>query len=186
MGDSGRQGREYCLSKWLSAFWSKMIKLKLNLFAEFRITNDDIFTVWILDSGLHVLDSVIRVLNSEFFVSGTWILDVIVKGIPESLNRVFRIPKPSIPDSTIKIPRFRNPDSLTLGTPFLCSLLSRRLEKVAAKKNGRARGRHACLFRAHYFLPPLPHASPSITQPWQYSAPGLSGIIFKTYCRRIP
>ena len=183
MGDPGRQGSEYCLSKWLSAFWSKMIKLKLNLFAEFRITNDDIFTVWILDSGFHVLDSVIRVLNSEFFVSGTWILDV--KGF-RSPWAVFRIPKPSIPDSTIKIPRFRNPDSLSLGTPFLCSLLSRRLEKVGAKKNGSARGRHACLFHAHYFLPPLPHASPSITQPWQYSAPGLSGIILKTYCRRTP
>ena len=63
-----------------------MIKLKLNLFADFPITNDDIFTVWILDSGFHVLDSVIRVLNSEFFVSRTWILDVIVKGIPESLS----------------------------------------------------------------------------------------------------
>lgn len=63
-----------------------MIKLKLNLFAEFPITNDDIFTVWILDSGFHVLDSVIRVLNFQFFVSGTWILDVIVKGIPESLG----------------------------------------------------------------------------------------------------
>ena len=80
-----------------------MIKLKLNLFADFPITNDDIFTVWILDSGFHVLDSVIRVLNSEFFVSRTWILDVIVKGIPESLN--------GISDSKAKYSGFYNQNS---------------------------------------------------------------------------
>ena len=34
-----------------------------------------------------VVDSVIRVPNSEFFVSGNWIVDLIVKGIvPESMS----------------------------------------------------------------------------------------------------
>lgn len=42
----------------------------------------------VLDSGFHVLDFVIRVLNFEFFFSGTWILDLIVQGIPESLSCV--------------------------------------------------------------------------------------------------
>lgn len=46
MGDPERQESVYRLSKWVSAFRSKMIKLKLNLFAEFPFTNDDIFTVW--------------------------------------------------------------------------------------------------------------------------------------------
>ena len=56
----------------------------------------------VLDSGFHVLDSVMRVLNSEFFVSGTWILDV-VKGIPESLS--------CISDSKAQYPGFHKQNS---------------------------------------------------------------------------
>ena len=40
MGDLERQESEYFLSKWLSAFRPKMIKLKMNLFTEFPTTND--------------------------------------------------------------------------------------------------------------------------------------------------
>ena len=138
MGDPGRQGSEYCLSKWLSAFWSKMIKLKLNLFAEFRITNDDIFTVWILDSGFHVLDSVIRVLNSEFFVSGTWILDVIGdSGVLEMYfgfqSPVFRILQAKFPDSGIQIP-------LHWALPSFVACLAGAWKERAQKRTGAREG----------------------------------------------
>lgn len=78
---------------------------------------------------------------------------------------MFRIPKPSIPDATSKIPRFRNPDSLALWTPFLCSLRSRRLAEVGAKRE-RARDRETRVSPSRPLLRrllPLPHASPSIT-----------------------
>ena len=122
----------------------------------------------VLDSGFHVMDSVIRVLNSEFFVNGTWILDVIGdSGVLEMYfgfqSPVFRILQAKFPDSGIQIP-------LHWALPSFVACLAGAWKKWAQKKNGRARGRHACLFRAHYFLPPLPHANPSITQPWQYSA----------------
>ena len=62
----------------------------------------------VLDSGFHVMDSVIRVLNSEFFVSGTWILDVIGdSGVLEMYfgfqSPVFRILQAKFPDSGIQI-----------------------------------------------------------------------------------
>ena len=63
----------------------------------------------VLDSGFHVMDSVIRVLNSEFFVNGTWILDVIGdSGVLEMYfgfqSPVFRILQAKFPDSGIQIP----------------------------------------------------------------------------------
>ena len=183
MGDPGRQGSEYCLSKWLSAFWSKMIKLKLNLFAEFRITNDDIFTVWILDSGFHVLDSVIRVLNSEFFVSRTWILDVIVKGIPESLS--------CISDSKAQFSgsykqNFQIP--LHWALPSFVACVAGAWKKWAQKRTGAREGDTRVSLARPFFLAParqatslascLPIDNPAVTI--------LSGIIFKTYSRGIP
>ena len=85
------------------------------LFASWRMHRGQ---PWILDSTLWIPDSRYWI---PVFVSGTWIVDSIVSGMPDSLSRV---PWPGIPDSKSKIflesgfhkhiiPGFRNPDSLT-------------------------------------------------------------------------
>ena len=40
----------------------------------------------VLDSGFHTMNSRFQVLDSKFFVSGTWIPNSIVSGIPDFLR----------------------------------------------------------------------------------------------------
>ena len=62
----------------------------------------------ILGSTPRTQDSGFPVRDSGFFVSGTWIPDSIVNGIPDSKAQDWRFHKQ-------KFPRFRNPDSVTWG-----------------------------------------------------------------------
>ena len=59
-----------------------------------------------------------------------------------------------------RIPQVKFPDSLTLGTPFLCSLRSRRLE-VVGSKNGPAGETRVSPSRALSFLRALVQAPAS-------------------------